>query len=68
MTTDSNGWVEALVQVQGDSLVVQDEESGDVVIVDLVDVFDDYDPYNDPAVYPYDRAKAVFGTEVMEEI
>lgn len=63
MTEAPSGWVEAEVQIQGDSLVVKDRESGDCVVVEARKLFDHYDPHDDPNM-PYDRLESIFGEDV----
>lgn len=54
----------ARVEVQGDSLVVEDAESGESLVVEVSRLYD-YDMYENPD-YPYDRLKDIFGPGVME--
>lgn len=60
-------FVRAAVEVQGDSLVVKDAESGDCLVVEVTKLFRDYDPHEDSGM-PYDRLESIFGEEVFEEL
>lgn len=59
-------FVDAKVEVQGESLVVMDEESGDCLLVDVWDCVDK-NPHTDSPSYPYDRMANIFGDEVLGE-
>jgi len=60
-------FVDAKVEVQGDSLVVMDVESGDCLVVEVRKLFEDhYDPHEDSGM-PYDRLESIFGEEVFDD-
>lgn len=64
MSGDGSEWVDTKVQVQGDSLVVKDAVSGDCLVTDVVNLFEHYDPYENPNE-PFDRLESIFGEEVF---
>ena len=61
----NDDWVDAKVQVQGDSLVVSDATSGDSLVVPVRKLFERHARNAHPD-YPYERLESIFGEEVFD--
>lgn len=59
-------FVDAKVELQGRSLVIMDEGSGDCVIVKAKKLFDNYDPHENPGM-PRERLISIFGEDIEQK-